>query len=41
LSLYQVDIDDHSNFDLVLDTSRLTSVEVFEKVTDFIDSLST
>ena len=41
LSLYQVDIDDHSNFDFVLDTSRLTSVEVFEKVTDFIDSLST
>ena len=37
MNLYQVDIYDHSNFDLVLDTSSLTSVEVFELVSDFID----
>ena len=37
LSLYQVDIDDNSNFDFVLDTSRLSSAEVFEKVSSFID----
>ena len=37
MSLYQVDIDDHSNFDLVLDTSNLTSAEVFELVSAFID----
>ena len=37
LSLYKVDIDDRSNFDLLLDTSSLSSVEVFERVSTFID----
>ena len=38
MSLYQVDIDDHSNFDLVLDSTSLSSTEVFEQVSTFIDS---
>jgi len=37
LSLYKVDIDDRSNFDLLLDTSSLSSAEVFERVSTFID----
>ena len=37
MSLYKVDIDDHSNFDLVLDTSSLSSAEVFGRVSIFID----
>jgi cytidylate kinase len=37
LSLYKVDIDDRSNFDLLLDTSSLSSAEVFESVSTFID----
>ena len=37
LSLYKIDIDDHSNFDLVLDTSSLSSAEVFGRVSKFID----
>ncbi|MCH2390839.1 MAG: hypothetical protein MK234_09180, partial [Nitrospinales bacterium] len=37
LSLYKVDIDDRSNFDLLLDTSSLSSAEVFERVSNFID----
>ena len=37
LSLYQVDIDNHSNFDFVLDTTSLSSEEVFERVLAFID----
>ena len=37
MSLYQVDIDDHSNFDLVLDTTSLSSDEVFERASAFID----
>ena len=41
MSLYQVDINDHSNFDLVLDTTTLSSVEAFELVSAFIDSRST
>ena len=38
MSLYQVDINDHSNFDLVLDTTSLSSVEAFERVSIFINS---
>ena len=41
LSLYLVDIDDHSNFDLILDTSSFSSAEVFTRVTTFIDSQNT
>ena len=41
LNLYLVDIDDHSNFDLILDTSSFSSKEVFEKVITFIDSQNT
>ena len=37
LNLYQIDIDDHSNFDLVVDTTSLSSAEVFEQVSAFID----
>ena len=37
LSLYKVDIDDRSNFDLLMDTSSLSSAEVFERVSTFID----
>jgi len=37
LNLYEVDIDDPSNFDLILDTTNLSSEEVFEKVSNFID----
>ena len=37
LSLYKVDIDDRSNFDLLLDTSSLSSADVFERVSTFID----
>ena len=37
MSLYQVDIDDHSNFDVVLDTTSLSSAEVFERASAFID----
>ena len=35
--LYKVDINDPSNFDLLLDTTRLSSSEVFNQVTTFID----
>ena len=38
MSLYQVDIDDYSNFDLVMDTSTLSSAEVFDRVSTFIDA---
>ena len=38
MCLYQVDINDHSNFDLVLDTTSLSSVEAFERVSIFINS---
>ena len=41
MSLYKVDINDHSNFDLVLDTTTLSSVEAFERVSAFIDSRKT
>ena len=41
MSLYQIDINDHSNFDLVLDTTTLSSVEAFELVSAFIDLRST
>jgi cytidylate kinase len=41
MSLYKVDINDHSNFDLVLDTTTLSSVEAFELVSAFIDLRST
>ena len=37
LSLYKVDIDDYSNFDLQIDTTNLSASEVFDRVTDFID----
>ena len=36
-NLYQVDIDDHDNFDFVLDTTSLSYEEVFEKVTSFMN----
>ena len=38
--LYKVDINDPSNFDLLLDTTILSSKEVFEKVLAFIDEKS-
>jgi cytidylate kinase len=41
MSLYQIDINDHSNFDLVLDTTALSSLEAFERVSAFIDSRNT
>jgi cytidylate kinase len=41
MCLYKVDINDHSNFDLVLDTTKLSSVEAFELVSAFIDSRNT
>ena len=37
LALYHIDIEDHSNFDLVLDTTSLSSDEVFERASAFID----
>ena len=37
LSLYKVDIYDRSNFDLLLDTSSLSSTEVFERASTFIE----
>ena len=37
LNLYKVDIDDPKNFDLVLDTTKLTSLEVFKNISLFID----
>ena len=37
LSLYKVDIDDLSNFDLQIDTTNLSASEVFDRVTAFID----
>ena len=37
LSLYKVDLDDPSNFDLKLDTTYLSSAEVFDRVSTFID----
>ena len=37
LNLYNVDIHDPSNFDLLLDTTNLSSKEVFGKVSTFID----
>ena len=36
-NLYQVDIDDISNFDFVLDTTSLSYEEVFEKVVSYIE----
>ncbi len=36
-NLYQVDIDDPNNFELVLDTTSLSHKEVFEKVISFIE----
>ena len=41
LSLYQVDINDRLNFDLVLDTTTLSSEEAFELVSTFINSWNT
>ena len=38
LELYQVDIDDFEQFDLVLDTTEMSPEEVFEKLTKAIDS---
>ena len=37
MELYQVDIDDFKQFDLVLDTTQLTSEEVFGKLIQVID----
>ena len=37
LNLYNVDIHDPSNFDLLLDTTNLSSAEVFGEVSAFID----
>ena len=37
LSLYNVDLVDPSNFDLILDTTCLSSGEVFNRVSTFID----
>ena len=37
MKLYQVDIDDHTNFDFVLDTTFLSSEEVLKRVSSFID----
>ena len=37
MNLYQVDIDEYSNFDFVLDTTALSSEEVFDRVSSFID----
>ena len=39
LNLYKVDIDDLSNFDLRIDTTNLSALEVFGRVTAFIDEL--
>ena len=41
LHLYKVDINDHLNFDLVLDTTALSSEEAFELVSNFINSWRT
>ena len=35
--LYKIDINDPLNFDFLLDTTRLSSSEVFNQVTAFID----
>ena len=35
--LYKIDINDSSNFDLLLDTTNLSSEEVFNKVLKYID----
>tara|TARA_B100000579_G_C22324907_1_gene617778 strand:- start:66 stop:620 length:555 start_codon:yes stop_codon:yes gene_type:complete len=35
--LYKVNINDPSNFDLLIDTTRLSPFEVFKKVSSFID----
>ncbi len=35
--LYKIDINDPSNFDLLLDTTKLSSSEVFKRVSSFID----
>ena len=35
--LYKIDINDPSNFDLLLDTTSLSSIQVFNKVLAFID----
>jgi len=36
-NLYKVDIEDPSNFDLILDTTKLSSSEVFNRVLAYID----
>ena len=41
LSLYKVDLEDSSNFDLMLDTTCLSSGEVFKRVSTFIDEQTT
>ena len=41
LELYQVDIDDFEQFDLVLDTTEMSPEEVFAKLTKVIDSIET
>ena len=41
LSLYKVDLDNPSNFDLMVDTTCLSSAEVFERVSTFIDEQTT
>jgi cytidylate kinase len=39
MELYQVDIDDFKQFDLVLDTTELSPEEVYEKLVKAIDPL--
>ena len=41
LELYQVDIDDIEQFDLVLDTTEMSPEEVFAKLTKAIVSTET
>ena len=41
MELYQVDIDDFKQFDLVLDTTELSPEEVYEKLIKAIDPLLT
>ena len=41
LELYQVDIDNFEQFDLVLDTTEMSPEEVFVKLTKAIDSTET
>tara|TARA_Y100001970_G_C14087144_1_gene777949 strand:+ start:607 stop:1158 length:552 start_codon:yes stop_codon:yes gene_type:complete len=37
LKLYKVNIKDPSNFDLLIDTTKLSPFEVFKKISSFID----